>query len=250
VCARRSRPGADGAHHATRTDAVLERPVLWPSPPWDAVTYWALDLETGGLDPRTDAILSVGMVPVRSGGIRLGEAYASLVQPARETAIAPSSIAAHHLVPRDVREAPPLAAVLAEVDGRLREAERTGGAGRAGRAGAGHGAHGGAPAVLLVHQAAIDVAFLRRGYRQAGLRWPDPHVVDTVALLLRAAKRARFVDPNAPEQEPDLNLASARRRLGLPDYGQHDALTDAIAAAELFLVLRRRLGARKLRDLR
>ena len=78
---------------------------------------------------------------------------------------------------------------------------------------------------------------------------PAPPVVDTVALLLKAARRARFLDPNAPEQEPDLNLLAARRRRGLPDYGQHDALVDAIAAAELFLVLRRQVGAKRLRDL-
>ena len=189
------------------------------------MTYWALDLETGGLDPRVDPILSVGMVPVRSGGIRLGEAYASLVQPGAEAGIAPRSITAHHLVPRDVREAPPMSAVLVEIDRRLREGP------------------------LLVHQAAVDVPFLRRAYGRAGMRWPDPRLVDTVVLLLRAAKRARFLDPDAPEQEPELNLAGARRALGLPDYGQHDALTDAIAAAELFLVLRRRVGARRLRDL-
>ena len=199
--------------------------MLWPSPPWDSVTYWALDLETGGLDPRTDPILSVGMVPVRSGGIRLGEAYASLVQPGAEAGIAPSSITAHHLVPGDVRGAPALGGVLLQVDRRLREGP------------------------LLVHQASVDLPFLRRAYRRAGMRWPDPRVVDTVVLLLRAAKRARFVDPDAPEEEPDVNLASARRRLGLPDYGQHDALTDAIATAELFLVLRRRVGARRLREL-
>ncbi|HEY6101251.1 MAG TPA: 3'-5' exonuclease [Anaeromyxobacter sp.] len=199
--------------------------MLWPSPPWDALTYWALDLETGGLDPRVDPVLSVGMVPIRSGGIRLGEAYASLVQPGEQAGIAPSSIAAHHLVPRDVREAPALPEVLAEVDRRLREG------------------------ILLVHQAAVDVPFLRRAYKRAAMRWPDPPVVDTVALLIKAAKRARFLDPDAPEQEPELNLSGARRRLGLPEYGQHDALTDAIAAAELFLVLRRRIGARKLRHL-
>jgi DNA polymerase III subunit epsilon len=228
--------------------------VLWPSPPWDAVTYWALDLETGGLDPRKDPILSVGMVPIRSGGIRLGEAYSSLVQPDGGADITPSSIAAHHLVPRDVREAPPLAAVLAEIDGRLREAEPGGGRSwlHRGERGTGRpGAHDPPSPItaLLVHQAAVDVPFLRRAYGRAGLRWPDPRVVDTVVLLLRAAKRARFLDPDAPEQEPDLNLAVARRRFGLPDYGQHDALTDAIAAAELFLVLRRRVGARKLREL-
>ncbi len=198
--------------------------MIWPSPPWDSVTYWALDLETGGLDAREDPILSVGMVPIRSGGIRLGEAYASLVRPGAAE-IDPSSIRAHQLLPGDVREAPQVTVVLGEIDRRIREG------------------------ALLVHQAAFDVPFLRRAYRRAGMRWPDPPVVDTVALLLKAAKRARFVDPDAPAHEPELNLVSARRRLGLPDYGQHDALIDAIAAAELFLVLRRQIGARKLRDL-
>jgi len=204
---------------------MLGRGVFWPSPPWDSVTYWALDLETGGLDPRTDPILAVGMVPIRSGGIRLGEAYASLVRPGGAH-IDPTSIAAHHLVPADVREAPPVEDVLVEIDRRLREG------------------------ALLVHQAAVDVAFLRRAFSRARMRWPDPRVVDTVALILKAAKRARFSDPDAPEQEPELNLLAARRRFGLPDYGQHDALIDAIAAAELFLVLRRRIAARTLRDLR
>lgn len=75
-------------------------------------------------------------------------------------------------------------------------------------------------------------------------------MVDTVTLLIKAAKRARFLDPDAPGHLPNLNLLAARRNLGLPDYGQHDALTDAIATAELFLVLRRQLGAKTVRDLR
>jgi DNA polymerase-3 subunit epsilon len=200
--------------------------VFWPSPPWDFVTYWALDLETGGLDPRSDPILSVGMVPIREAGIRLGEAWATLVRPDEAAAIDPVSIRAHHLVPADVREAPILATVLQEIDRRVREG------------------------ALLVHQAALDIPFLRRAYRRAGMRWPDPPVVDTVALLLKAAKRARFLDPDAFLQEPEVNLGAARRRLGLPDYGSHDALTDAISAAELFLVLRRQIGAKRLRHLR
>jgi DNA polymerase-3 subunit epsilon len=200
--------------------------VLWPSPPWDSVVYWALDLETGGLDPRRDAILSVGMVPIRAGGIRLGEAFSTLVRPEVADGYHPGSIKAHQLVPGEVAQAPGLGEVLASIDERLREG------------------------ALLVHQASMDVAFLRRAYKRVGLRWPDPPVVDTVGLLLKAAKRARFVQPDAPDHEPDLNLRAARRRLGLPDYGQHDALTDAIAAAELFLVLRRQLAARRLRELR
>ena len=200
--------------------------MLWPSPPWEGITYWALDLETGGLDVRSDPILAVGMVPIRAGAIRLSEAYSSLVRPDAPEGIRPDSMRAHHLVPGDVREAPPLEAVLGEIDRRLREG------------------------ALLVHNAALDVRFLRRAYRAAALRWPGPAVVDTVALLLKAARRARFVNPDAPEFEPELNLAAARRRMALPEYATHDALTDAIAPAELFLVLRRRLAARTLRDLR
>lgn len=200
--------------------------VFWPSPAWDSLVYWALDLETGGLDPKKDAILAVGMVPVRAPSVRLGETYASLVRPERADTFHPRSIQAHQLVPGDVATAPSLASVLVDIDARLREG------------------------VLLVHQAALDVAFLKRAYARVGLRWPDPPVVDTVALLLKAAKRARLIRPDAPDHEPNLNLLAARREHGLPDYGQHDALTDAIATAELFLVLRREVGARTLRDLR
>jgi DNA polymerase III subunit epsilon len=198
---------------------------LWPSPPWDEVTYWALDLETGGLDARKDPIIAVGMLPVRGGLLRLGEAYQSLVRLESDDAITAESMRAHQLVPREVKDAPPLAEVLREVDRRI-------------------GAD-----VLLVHQAAIDVRFLERAHRRCGVRWRRPTVVDTVDLLVRSAKKARFVDPDASDRDPVLNLSAARARLGLPDYGAHDALTDAVATAELFLVLRRGLAAKTLRHL-
>jgi DNA polymerase-3 subunit epsilon len=200
--------------------------VLWPSPPWEEVVYWALDLETGGLDPRRDPIVAVGMVPIRAGTVRLGERWQSLVHAEGRNGMSADSVRTHQLVPGEVRDAPPLPEVLREIDRRLQGD------------------------VLLVHQAAIDVRFLRRAHADAGLRWPAPRVVDTVDLLLRAARKERFIDPAAQEREPDLNLWAARARHDLPAYAAHDALTDAIATAELFLVLRRALGARTLRDLR
>jgi DNA polymerase-3 subunit epsilon len=199
--------------------------VLWPSPSWDSVAYWALDLETGGLDPRRDALLAVGMVPVRGGAITLREAWQSLVLP-EAGGFSAESIRAHQLVPADLASAPPLADVVDAVDQRLREG------------------------VLLVHNARIDVGFLRRAFKRCRRPWPRPRVVDTVDLLIRLLKKRRFVDPNAGERQPVLNLSAARRDLGLPEYQAHDPLTDAIATAELFLVVRRRLGARTLRDLR
>ena len=200
--------------------------MMWLSPAWDEVTYWALDLETGGLDARRDAIVAVGMVPIEHGVIRLSETFESLVRPNVSDVIEPDSVAVHALVPAEVRGAPALPEVLAEVDRRV------------------------AGQVLLVHNEAIDVAFLRRAYAQSGMKWPRPAVVDTVKLLFKLAKRRRFLEPDAQQREPQINLSLARQELGLPAYGAHNALVDALAAAELFLVLRARLDARTLRDLR
>jgi DNA polymerase-3 subunit epsilon len=193
------------------------------SPPWSSVAWWALDLETGGLDPRTDAVVAVGMVPIRDGVIELGEAWRTLVRPEEGLRLAARSIEAHQLVRGELEDAPPLAEVLGEVDRRLREG------------------------VLLVHHRGVDVPFLRRAYDRAGLRWPRPRVVDTAELLVRIA---RFANPALTVDAVRLNLSEARRQWRLPDYQAHDALSDALATAELFLVLREALGARTLRDLR
>ena len=139
--------------------------MLFSSPPWDSVVYWALDLETGGLDPRADPILAVGLVPLRSGTIRVGEAYRTLVRPQPGKAVDPRSVEAHQLVSDELVDAPPLAGVLAELEARI------------------------AGGVLLVHHRAIDVRFLERAFRDTGRRWPAPPVVDTVELLLRLALR-------------------------------------------------------------
>ena len=82
------------------------------------------------------------------------------------------------------------------------------------------------------------------------MRWPSPPVIDTVDLLIALARRRRIRDPYLPEKLPPLNLSLARRGMGLPEYPAHDALSDALATAELFLALRTRLGARTVRDVR
>jgi DNA polymerase-3 subunit epsilon len=128
-------------------------------------------------------------------------------------------------VGQEVRRAPPLPEALAEVERRLREG------------------------ALLVHYQAIDVGFLTGAFKRHGLRWPSPPIVDTVELLLKLSRRRRFLEPGQAEEPPSTNLSEARRRLGLPEYQAHDALTDAIATAELFLILRKALNATTLRQL-
>ena len=190
---------------------------LAPGPLRHDPVYWALDLETGGLDPRYHDVVSVGMVPIRGGRIRVGESFYSLVKPLR--AMTEQSITIHHLDPADLAGAPALEDVLPSIVARLGEG------------------------VLLVHCAMVDVPFLRRACARAGVAWPRPLVVDTMRLLARLARRADS------EPRPPVALAAARAHFGLPPHRSHHALSDAMATAELFLMLVHRLKARRLHGL-
>ncbi len=125
------------------------------------------------------------------------------------------------MLPADGEAAPGLGEVLSLLDARLREG------------------------VLVVHHKQVDVRFLERSYRDYGIPWPRPRVIDTARLLQRWAHRQRWLGAEAV----DVDLARAREKLGLPSYPRHDAAWDAIATAELLVVLAFRLGARSLRDL-
>lgn len=188
---------------------------------WRRRTLWVLDLETGGLDPRTDPILSVGMVPIRRGVVRLGDSYHSLLR--SERGMSESSLKVHHILPGDLDEAPGPETVMPQVARRL------------------------AAGVLVVHQRSMDVPFLHRAFREQGIPIPAFAVIDTVQLLLRYARRHGHVTPERTHFPR--GLADARAHFGLPPHRSHEALSDAVATAELFLVLAHRLAATRLSHL-
>jgi DNA polymerase-3 subunit epsilon len=195
-----------------------------PAPRWDDIVIWALDLETTGLRPETDHIISIGMVPIRGGVIRYGERWHQLVRPTGVDDIPTEGIRAHHILPAELDQAPPIGDVLSQVEVRLREG------------------------ALLVHYADLDLRFLRREFARHDRAWPKPVVIDTVDLLLRWHDRQQQWTPHPPP--PRTALGEARADFRLPAYPSHDALSDALATAELFLVLRERLGLATLRGIR
>jgi DNA polymerase-3 subunit epsilon len=194
----------------------------WRSLPWDQAAYCALDLESSGLKPRRDEILSLAWVPVRGGVIRYGERFTTRVRPPNAPGLSQEGLSAHQLLPGELATAPPMAEVLPRLDAMLRGS------------------------VLILHHAPLDLAFLRTAYQRHGVPWPRPRVVDTVILLGRLERRRRWLEPEAPLP---LALADARAHCGLPAYPSHDALSDALATAELFLLLRARLSVPTLRRL-
>lgn len=174
----------------------------------------ALDIETTGLDPARHEVLSFGMVPVRGLSIELAEARHYAVRPVRGAGVGDSATV--HGITDDVAAgAEPMEEVLPRVLAALE-----------GR-------------VLLAHHASIEVGFLTAACRAHGRQVPTWTVVDTVRLQRRVLRRGRAHGHLA---EGELRLGPARRRLGLPPYRSHEAMTDALACAELFLAQVAALG--------
>jgi DNA polymerase III subunit epsilon len=86
--------------------------------------------------------------------------------------------------------------------------------------------------VLVAHSAQFDRRALRQGFERAGLEWPDPPVLCTVAMARRYA-------PLATQRK----LAPLAGALGIDVDVVHRALADALTCARVFCALFPRLCA-------
>ena len=176
----------------------------------------AVDIETTGLDPRRDRVLSIGWLPVDGGRIGLGGAGRVVVRDAGGRSGVGQSATVHGLTDDRLAGGVPLQDAVAT----LLDA-------RAGR-------------VLLAHFARIETGFLTAVCERAwGASMPCV-VVDTLDLERRAVTGVWGSEP-APGA---MRLWTARERRALPAYRAHEALTDALACAELYLAQRAELQAR------
>jgi len=174
------------------------------SAPYDQAELLAIDLETTGLDPDTDEILSIGYVPISGGRVRLGGAAHHLVRPLGQ--VPEETAVIHGLLDGALATAPPLDEVLPRLLDAL-----------AGR-------------VAIAHHARIERQFLGAACRRLYGRPLTMPFICTLALERRAHTLKGGDAGNG-----DLRLGSVRSRYGLPRYRTHNALADALAAAELFL---------------
>lgn len=184
--------------------AYLAQPFPDPATDHTRLRLLAVDLETTGLDPARDTVLSIGMVPVDGTSIRLSGARQMVVRGARDVG---QSAVIHGLTDDAVAEGVELGEALAAVLQAL-----------AGR-------------VLLAHHAVIERDFLSSACQRL---FGGPLVcvsIDTLALEHRLTTRGWRQDP----LPGSLRLQAARDRHGLPRYRSHEALTDALACAELYL---------------
>ncbi len=170
---------------------------------WRADTFVVIDLETTGLDPRRDHIVSYGAVPIRDGRVKTADSVYGLVHVPGD--VPPSSTKFHNLRTQDLEAAPPLAECVATLDELI-------------------GDH-----PVVAHCAWIERSFLRKAFRRSYLPFSSP-IVDTAVL----ARLILDVDIG-PDQAVSLEYAATA--LGLPVHSPHHALGDAITTASLFIAL-------------
>ncbi len=175
-----------------------------PETPVEELPCLAIDLETNGLNPDTDVMLSVGYLPVDGLSITYSGARHIVIRASTEVG---QSATVHGLTDDMIADGLPeeevIATTLRALTGR----------------------------VMLAHYSRVEINFLSRACEKlygAPLAIP---IVDTLALHNRLLSQG-FDDEARGGQ---LRLWNARKRYGLPVYGAHEALTDALACAELYL---------------
>jgi DNA polymerase III subunit epsilon len=175
-----------------------------PPPPDEAVS---VDCETTGLSTRKDDIVAVAAIRIRGNRILAGERFEATVKP--RVKLNAEAIKVHRLREQDVASGRSIDEVVPEL---LRFI-------------------GSRPLVGFYLE--FDVAMLNRHVRRLlGIELPNEQI-EVSAIYYR-----RKYGDAPPGTQVDLRFMSIMADLGLPSLDQHDAYSDALMTAMMYLKLR------------
>lgn len=171
------------------------------------IDFVALDFETTGLDSELNSIISIGLVPFNLQRIFCRKAKSWYINP--QDNLKEDSIIIHGITHSDLQGAPDLLRILEQLLDEL------------------------AGKVVVVHYRRIERDFLDHTLRSLineGIIFP---VVDTMQIEADLQQTQGLFHWFKRKRTESIRLANSRARYNLPTYQPHDALTDALATAEL-----------------
>jgi DNA polymerase III subunit epsilon len=186
---------------------------------WRDARFLVVDLETTGLKPQRDEIVSFAALPIERGRVVIGDAVKGLVRPKNPPPA--ESIEIHGLRGSDLAAAPPAPEALAPVATAL-----------SGR-------------IPVAHAAWVERAFLAPQLQALGSRMPRG-TVDTAVLWRVLCILRGECDPCW------CALSAVAEGLELPAHGAHVAESDALTTAQALLAMAthlEQLGRGRVRDL-
>jgi len=176
---------------------------LFDAPTEDGVVV--LDTETTGLNPKKDAILSIGAVIVQNGRVRMSRPFERFVRP--PGGISEASIKIHHLRACDMADAEEPEPVMHDLLHFI----------------------GNRP--IVGYYIGFDHAILSHYVRRMiGVPLPNP-TIELSSMYYRRYRR------ESAYEQVDLKFDTIMEALSLPRLGKHDALNDAIMSALIYLKL-------------
>ena len=173
---------------------------------WRDISLVSLDLETTGLNPEKDQILSIGLVEIHHGSIHLDSAWHQIIQV--ENDIPEASAVIHHITDDIMAQGERIKSIIPQLLERLNGK------------------------VMLVHYANVEQNFLNAACQNL---YGSPFIIQTIDTLKLAHRQMSA--RNHTIQTNDLRLFNLRKHYELPEYTAHNALYDAIATAELFMAM-------------
>ena len=160
--------------------------------------FCVIDLETTGLNTKTDEMIAFACVPVHELKLLVNNAYYTLVKPEKYNI---KSMKYHGISIDDLKNAPTFKEVaykiLETLDG-----------------------------IIVGHSVEFDYRFLKKSFKKIGINFKK-NIIDIVSIEKWLAKKNNNL-------ELDLTIEGLMNRYGLNDYYRHNAFADAFFTAQIF----------------
>ena len=166
----------------------------------ETTRFCAIDIETTGLNPKTDEIIAFASIPILNMKILVRDAYYTLIKPEQYRI---GAMKYHGISPGDLFNAPKFEDIAS-------------------------GLLEGLDGVLIGHSVHFDFDFLKRKFKSVGIKFKRDYL--DIVLIERWLRQKRQIT------DMDLCFDAMMSYYGLKEFYRHNASADAFHSAQIFQI--------------